>query len=62
MDNPFKKLEHPPLEVPEGLKKKVMDDVAAFQLFADLTGLFSANYTASTEQFFKKRTEQKKNN
>ena len=40
MDNPFKKLVHPPKEAPEKLKEKVMADIAAFKLFKDFAGLF----------------------
>ena len=57
MENPFKKLVHPPKKVPEELKKKVMDDVSAFQLFIDAAKLFSFNYASAAESFFKKRTQ-----
>lgn len=55
MDNPFKKIGHPPQPVPKELKKKVMEDVAAFQFFMELAGLFSINYAKATESFFKRR-------
>ncbi|HAT65776.1 MAG TPA: hypothetical protein DCS66_14490 [Flavobacteriaceae bacterium] len=59
MDNPFKKLVHPPKEAPEKLKEKVMADIAAFKLFKDFAGLFSSNYADAAESFFKKRRKPK---
>ncbi len=53
--NPFKKLGQPPKEVPETLKKKVMDDINTFKLFADMGRLFSFNYSEVIASFFKKR-------
>jgi len=61
MDNPFKKIEQPPKEVPEELKKKVMDDVSSYLLFMEVATLFSSNFTEAVESFFKKR-DKKKNN
>jgi len=58
MDNPFKKLVHPPKEAPEKLKEKVAD-IAAFKLFKDFAGLFSSNYADAAESFFKKRRKPK---
>lgn len=55
MENPFKKLVHPPKEAPKELKKKVMNDISAFKLFTDVVGLFSFNYAQAAESFFKKR-------
>jgi hypothetical protein len=55
MENPFKKLVHPPKEAPKELKDKVMNDISAFKLFADFFGLFSHNYAQAAESFFKKR-------
>ncbi|WP_160128527.1 hypothetical protein [Kordia antarctica] len=57
MDNPFKKLNEPPKEVPIELKKKVMDDVASFKFFMDMGSLFSFNYAQTVEAFFKKKKE-----
>ncbi|MBO0592472.1 hypothetical protein I2486_13780 [Cellulophaga sp. E16_2] len=59
MENPFKKLDLPPKEVPKELKKKVMDDVKAFAFFSEVIGLFSSNYAAAAESFFKKRRPKK---
>ena len=53
--NPFKKLGQPPKEVPKELKKKVMDDVNSFKLFAEVVSLFSSNYSEVVASFFKKR-------
>tara|TARA_R110002094_G_scaffold169727_2_gene152015 strand:+ start:333 stop:542 length:210 start_codon:yes stop_codon:yes gene_type:complete len=61
MENPFKKLGHPPQEVPKELKKKVMDDVSSFKLFIDVVGLFSFNYAQAVESFFKKRKKETNN-
>lgn len=54
MENPFKKLDHPLKEVPKELKKRVIDEINAFKLFTEITGLFTSNYTKAMESFFKK--------
>ncbi len=61
MDNPFKKIDQPPKEVPVDLKKKVMDDASAFILFTEVATLFSSNYTEAVESFFKSRKDKKGN-
>lgn len=53
LENPFKKIGHPPKEVPVILKKQVMNDVAAFKLFIEMTSLFTINYTKAAESFMK---------
>lgn len=55
MENPFKKIGQPPQEVPKELKKKVMDDAAAYLLFMEVATLFTDNYSEAVESFFKKR-------
>lgn len=55
MKNPFKEIDHPPQEVPEGLKEKVMSDVSAVKFFIDVTSLFTENYIEAAEAFFKNR-------
>ena len=62
MENPFKKLGEPKKSVPKKLKKKVMDDVAALQLFMEFTSLFSTNYAKTIESFLKNRNKKSKNN
>jgi hypothetical protein len=62
MENPFKKLVHPPKEAPKEIKKKVMDDISAFKLFTDIAGLFSINYSQAAATFFKKRKNNQENN
>lgn len=57
--NPFKKLGQPPKEVPQDLKKKVMDDVNSFKFFAEVVSLFSSNYSEVVASFFKKRNKTK---
>ncbi|MBT8255885.1 MAG: hypothetical protein KJO23_05020 [Bacteroidia bacterium] len=57
MENPFKKIGHPPKEAPKDLKKKVMDDVSAFKFFVEAVSLFSVNYGQAVESFFKKRKQ-----
>lgn len=52
-DNPFKKIGLPPQEVPKDLKKKVMDDVNSMKFIMEVTSLFSSNYAATLESFFK---------
>lgn len=60
MENPFKKIGKPPKEVPVELKKKVMDDVATYLLFMEVATLFSSNYSAVVESFFKERKKARK--
>ena len=62
MENPFKKLNQPPKEVPKELKKKVMDDIASYKLFSEIAGVFSSNYASVAESFFKQRKQNKSNN
>ena len=57
--NPFKKLGQPPKDVPQDLKKKVMDDVNSFKFFAEVVSLFSSNYSEVVASFFKKRNKTK---
>jgi hypothetical protein len=59
MDNPFKNMEQSPKEVPEELKKKVMDDVSSYLLFMEVSTLFTSNFTEAVESFLKKRDENK---
>lgn len=61
MENPFKKIGEPPKAVPKELKKKVMEDVAAFKFLMDLGSLFSFNYTATVASFFNKRKNKTNN-
>lgn len=60
MENPFKKINHPPKEVPKELKKKVLEDVAAFKFFMETVSLFSSNYAKVAESFLKKNKINKK--
>lgn len=57
--NPFKCIGHPPQEVPKDLKKKVIDDVNSIKLLMDFSNLFSSNYAASIESFFKTKKKEK---
>jgi hypothetical protein len=59
MDKPFKNMEQSPKEVPEELKKKVMDDVSSYLLFMEVSTLFTSNFTEAVESFLKKRDENK---
>ena len=55
MENPFKKIAHPPQKVPEELKQKVMSDVARLKLFMDITDLFASNYPSTAKAFFERK-------
>lgn len=46
MDNPFKKILHNE-ELPQVLKKKVLDDVAMVKLTIDMTDLFVVKYPST---------------
>ncbi len=59
MQNPFKRIDQTPKEVPKELKEKVMDDVSAYLLFTEVATLFSSNYTEAVESFFKNRKDKK---
>ncbi|WP_411032410.1 hypothetical protein [Spongiimicrobium sp. 3-5] len=53
--NPFKEMERSLLEVPPGLKKKVMKNIAMAKLVMDMASLFSTNYSSALENLFKTR-------
>ena len=53
MRNPFKELEASLREVPPGMKKKVMNDIAAAKLIMDMGSLFSFNLGAALKRLFK---------
>ncbi|WP_431163428.1 hypothetical protein [Flagellimonas beolgyonensis] len=51
--NPFKELEASLLEAPPGMKKKVMNDIAAAKLIMELASLFSINMGAAMRKLFR---------
>ncbi len=51
--NPFRELEASLREVPPGMKKKVMNDIAAAKLIMDLGSLFSFNMASALRRLFK---------
>lgn len=51
--NPFKELEASLREAPPGMKKKVMNDIAAAKLIMDMASLFSINLGSALRKFFK---------
>ena len=51
--NPFRELEASLKEVPPGMKKKVMNDIAAAKLILDLASLFSFNVGSALRKLFK---------
>ncbi|MCL6275191.1 hypothetical protein M3P19_14315 [Muricauda sp. 2012CJ35-5] len=53
MKNPFRELEASLREVPPGMKKKVMNDIAAAKLIMDLASLFSFNVGSALKKLFK---------
>ncbi|AWG20181.1 hypothetical protein FFWV33_00900 [Flavobacterium faecale] len=56
-ENPFKKIGLPQQEVPEDLKKKVMDDVNTVKFILEVTSLFSSNYASTIESMFKTKSK-----
>ena len=68
MENPFKKLWHPHLDVPIEVKKRVKNDIALYKLFGDVTSLFTHNFANVTKtvltnnnQFNNNQTNNNKN-
>ena len=57
MENPFKKIGHPPKEAPKKMKKEVMDNVNSFKLFIDMMSLFSIDYAEAIEAFFNRKNK-----
>ena len=51
-ENPFKKISLPPKEVPFGLKKMVMTDIASVKLLIDMSALFTSNYRSTLASLF----------
>ncbi|MFT7071504.1 hypothetical protein [Patiriisocius sp. Uisw_017] len=60
-ENPFKKVGHPPKEVPEALKQKVMKEVASVKLLMDFAVLFTSNYKNTLDGLFLTKHTLKKN-
>ena len=52
MENPFKKLWQPHIEVPVVIKQRVKNDIALYKLFGDVTSLFTHNFTDVTKSVF----------
>ena len=52
MENPFKKLWQPHIEVPEEVKRRVKNDIALYKLFGDVTSLLTHNFTGVTKDIF----------
>ena len=51
--NPFKELEASLREAPPGMKKKVMNDIAAAKLILDVASLFSINMGSALRRLFR---------
>lgn len=51
--NPFKMSEHSMRDVPEGMKKKVMNDVAMAKLVMEMASLFTCNYKDTINEMLK---------
>lgn len=51
--NPFKELEASLKEAPPGMKKKVMNDIAAAKLIMELASLFSVNMGNALRKLFR---------
>lgn len=51
--NPFKELEASLREAPPGMKKKVMNDIAAAKLIMDMASLFSINLGSALRKLFR---------
>lgn len=61
MDNLFRHINHPPLEVPPELKSKVMSDIAMAKLIMELSGLFTYNMGDIIKTVIKSRKNNIKN-
>ncbi|KAB5486541.1 MULTISPECIES: hypothetical protein [Flagellimonas] len=51
--NPFKELEASLREAPPGMKKKIMNDIAAAKLVMDMASLFSINLGSALRKLFR---------
>ena len=51
--NPFTELEQSMKDVPEGMKKKVMNDVAMAKLAMEMATLFTCNYKDTINEMLK---------
>ncbi len=51
--NPFKELEASLREAPPGMKKKIMNDIAAAKLIMDMASLFSINLGSALRKLFR---------
>lgn len=56
-NNPFKEMEKSAKEVPEHLRKKVMNDIATAKLIAEMASLFTCNYKSTIKGVFKTNPE-----
>ena len=52
MENPFKKIIHDD-ELPQSLRKKVMDDVALIKLSLDMADLITVKYPLTVNEILK---------
>ncbi|RNL83394.1 hypothetical protein ED312_15060 [Sinomicrobium pectinilyticum] len=52
MENPFKKIIHDE-ELPQSLRKKVMDDVALIKLSLDMADLITVKYPLTVNEILK---------
>ncbi len=52
MENPFKKIIHDE-ELPQALRKKVMDDVALIKLSLDMADLITVKYPLTVNEILK---------
>ena len=62
MENPFKKLWQPHIEVQVEVKRRVKNDIALYKLFGDVTSLFTHNFTDVTKSIFINNTNNQLNN
>lgn len=62
MENPFKKLWQPHIEVPVEVKRRVKNDIALYKLFGDVTSLFTHSFTDVTKSIFINNTNNQLNN
>lgn len=56
-NNPFKALQRDLKDVPPGMRKKVMADVARAKLIMDMAGLFTSNYADLIGSLFKTKNQ-----
>lgn len=61
MENPFKELWQPHIEVPKEIKQNIKNSIALYKLFGDVTNLFTNNYIEASKSVLTKNNNQLNN-